>query len=132
MKKVFCVCLLFLGVAKVGFAGMIVLDNQTAYPAKNAKIAIQWAGSGKEVDEGNQALITGSGLDAGKLEFLDETGKVVVTVPKKAEYFRVLVWAKGGEGPDLHTNWVDVVSDKNYVLKKEHLVPCALIMGPGC
>jgi len=130
MKNVFC--LLLLGVAKLGLCTTIVLDNQTAYPAKNGKIAVQWASSGREVDEGNQALITGNGLDAGKFEFLDEAGKVVVTVPKKAEYFRVLVWSKGKEGPDLHTNWVDVVSDKNYVLKGEHLVPCALIMGPGC
>lgn len=114
-------------------ADNLILDNQTTYPKmQNSKIAIQWAFSAKEVDEGNMALIHGMSLSAQKLQPLKQSGKVSVTIPKNAEYFRVLIWSQGGKDPDFHTNWVNIVSDKTYQLKQDHLIPTVLISGTGC
>ena len=45
------------------FAESITLDNQTAYPTKQSKMAVQWANSAREVDEDNKALMYGEKLN---------------------------------------------------------------------
>ncbi|HEY2811385.1 MAG TPA: hypothetical protein VGJ00_08370 [Rhabdochlamydiaceae bacterium] len=117
-----------------GFSEKLVLVNRTSYPLKNEKsqIAVQWAASAKEVAEGNSALIEGLQLDSTALQFLSQTGKISLTIPMNAEYFRILVWSKEQEDPDLHTNWVDVIPNKTYTLKNEYLVPTVLLFGFGC
>lgn len=134
MKKFMLFYLSLLAAATTGFAENIVLENQTSYPLENqkSKIAIQWATSGKDVDEGNNALINGTKLNPDTLQVLTESGKVNLSIPEKAEYFRVLVWSKGEGEPDLLTNWVDIVPNKTYTLKKDHLVPAILMLGTGC
>lgn len=134
MKKIALFFISLLVVATPTFAENFVLENQTSYPAKNpkSKMMIQWATSAKEVDEGNNALIQGSKLNPDTLQVLKQSGKVNLSIPKKAEYFRVLVWSKDEAAPDLLTNWVDVVPNKTYTLKTDHLVPSVLILGTGC
>lgn len=132
MKKII-LFFFFLLVMRVGFADSLLLDNKTSYPAKtgNSKMAIQWANSGKEVDEGN-AWIYGSELNLEKVQILKQSGKVKLTIPHNAEYFRLLVWSNGEGQPDLITNWVEVVSSKTYLLKQDHLTPSILMLGTGC
>lgn len=134
MKKIALFFLSLLAVATTGFAENLVLDNQTSYPAANekSKIAVQWAATAREVDESNKALLQGEALNADKMQVLQKSGKVTLNIPQKAEYFRVLVWSKGEKEPDLHTNWVDIVPNKTYTLKKDQLVPIALMFGTGC
>ena len=119
-------------VTVTGFAENLVLKNQTSYPNQKSKMAVQWATSAKEVDEGNNALIQGSKLNPDSLQVLTQPGKVNLSIPKKAEYFRILVWSKGEGDPDFHTNWVDIVPNKTYTLKADHLVPSVLMLGTGC
>ncbi len=111
-----------------------MLENQTPYPLKNqkSKIAVQWANSGKEVDEGNHAMMHGLKLNPETLQVITHSGKVYLNIPKKAEYFRVLAWSKGEGDPDLLTNWVDVQPNKTYTLEADHLVPAILMLGTGC
>jgi len=123
---------LFLFVAATGFTENFVLMNQTSYPHQNAKIAIQWASSAKEVTDSNHALISGEKLKPNTLQVLTKSGKVNVNIPKNAEYFRVLVWSEEQSDPDYHTNWVDVIPNKTYTLKTDHLVPTVLMSGMGC
>jgi hypothetical protein len=115
-----------------GFAENLVLENQTSYPVKTSKMAIQWATTAKEVEEGNSALMYGLKLNPASLQELTKAGKVSLSIPQKAEYFRVLVWSEGEGDPDLHTNWVEVIPTKTYTLKAEHLVPSVLMLGTGC
>lgn len=132
MKKI---TLFFLSLLAItGFAENLVLENETPYPIKNqrSKIAVQWASSAKEVEEGNHALIHGLTLNRATLQVLTRPGKVHLSIPKKAEYFRVLAWSKGKGGPDFLTNWVEIVPKKTYILKADHLVPVALMLGTGC
>ncbi len=131
MKKI---VLFFLLVATTGFAENFILENQTSYPIKNpkSKVAIQWASSAKEVEESNRVLINGSKLNPETLQPLTQSGKVNLTIPKMAEYFRVLVWSKGIGEPDLLTNWVDIVPNKTYTLKTDQLIPSVLMAGSGC
>jgi len=121
-------------VTTTGFAENFILENQTAYPLKNqkSKIAVQWATSAKEVDEGNNALLNGAKLNPKTVQVLRQSGKVTLNIPKKAEYFRVLAWSKGEGDPDFLTNWVEIVPNKIYTLKTEHLVPTVLMSGTGC
>jgi uncharacterized protein YdeI (BOF family) len=134
MKKVILLVLSLLVLATPSFAETLILKNQTLYPAKNqkTKIAVQWASSAKEVDEGNQAMIHGAKMNPDTMQFLTQTGKIKLTIPEKAEYFRVLAWSNGKEDPDLLTNWIDAVPNKTYTLKKDHLTPSVLILGSGC
>ena len=134
MKKFALFFLSLLVIAATGFAEDLVLDNQTSYPMKDqkSKIAIQWASSNKEVEEGNHALLYGTQLNPASLQVLTQSGKVTVSIPAKAEYFRVLTWSNGEGEPDSHTNWVDVVPNKTYTLTAEHLVPSVLMSGTGC
>jgi hypothetical protein len=129
----FTLCFLSLLVAASGFADELTLKNQTAYPLKaKSKMAIQWASSGQEVDAGNQAIISQAKLDPNTLQPLSQSGQITLHVPAKAEYFRVLVWSNGAKEPDLLTNWVNIVPNKTYTLKTDHLVPSVLMLGTGC
>ncbi len=132
MKKIM-LCLL-LALTTAGFAESLVLENQTAYPLKNqkSKIAIQWASSAREVEDQNQAVTHGSELKSSSVQTLNQAGKVKLSIPAKAEYFRVLAWSKGEGKPDLLTNWVEIVPNKTYTLKADHLVPVVLMSGTGC
>ncbi len=114
------------------FADTLVLNNQTPYPDKKTKIAIQWASSAKDINEANTALIQGSKLDSSTIQMLSQSKKVTLTIPEKAEYFRILVWTKDEPNPDLHTNWVDIVPGKTYTLKTDQLIPTVLAVGMGC
>lgn len=127
--KLFFLALL---ITATGFAENLVLENQTSYPIKTSRMVIQWASTAKEVEEGNTALMYGLKLNPASLQELTQAGKVSLSIPQKAEYFRVLVWSKGEGDPDLHTNWVEVVPTKTYTLKAEHLVPSVLMLGTGC
>ena len=124
--------LFFLLLATTGFAENLVLENQTPYPTQNSKIAIQWATSAKEVDEYNKAIMYGLKLNPSTFQVLTQSGKITLSIPNNAEYFRVLVWSKGEENPDFHTNWVDIVPNKTYTLETDKLVPSVLMSGSGC
>lgn len=117
-----------------GFADNLVLENLTSYPQKkqNMKIAVQWANSAKEVEEGNQALVAGSKLNPSTMQPLTKSGKIELTIPQKAAYFRVLAWSKESEEPDFHTNWVEIIPNKTYTLKADFLIPSVLMSGMGC
>ena len=133
MKKIlFFLSLLVVGAT--GFAENIVLMNQTGYPSKNqqSKIAVQWANSAKEVTDANNAVISGSKLNPDTMQAVTQTGKMKLNVPAKAEYFRVLAWSKAEGEPNLVTNWVEVVPNKTYTVKADHLVPAVLMAGTGC
>lgn len=121
---------IFLALSATGFADQLLFDNLTKYPTKTAKMAVQWANSAKQVDEENRALIEGSSPT--NLLYLSKTGKTEISIPKGMQHFRVLVWTKDQQTPDLHTNWVDIVPNKTYVLKQDQLVPTVLIHGSGC
>ncbi len=120
--------LFFLTLIAAGFADNIVLENQTS----KSKIMVQWASTAKEVDDDNKAILNGDKPNPSTLQLLTKTGKVNVSIPKNAEYFRVLAWSKDQEDPDLLTNWVDVVPNKTYTLQADHLVPLVLMAGTGC
>jgi len=132
MKKI--ILFLFLALGATGFAENLILENQTPYPMKNqkSKMAIQWANSAKQVDEANHAVAHKLPLNSSTLQTLPRAGKLTLTIPQNAEYFRVLVWSKGEGEPDLLTNWVDITANKTYKLKTDHLVPTVLMLGTGC
>ena len=113
-------------------ADSITLDNQTDYPAKHSKMAVQWASSAREVDDLNRALVDGEPIDPATLQKISEKGKVKLRVPKNGELFRVLVWAKGGGEPDYTTNWIDLTPSKTYTLQNDALIPVVLMAGSGC
>lgn len=94
-----------------GFADSLVINNKASYPAANqkSKMVIQWASSAKDVEEINSAVKQGLKLNPDTFQALTQSGKISLEIPKKAEYFRVLVWSNGNEGPDFLTNWVDAV-----------------------
>ena len=71
-------------------------------------------------------------LNPQTLQVLTRSGTIQLSVPKKAEYFRVVAWSKGEGEPDLLTNWVDIVPNKVYTLQTDHLVPTVLMIGTGC
>lgn len=128
MKKIALFLLLTTGL----FAGSITLDNQTAYPTKQSKMAVQWANSAREVDEDNKALIDGAKLNPNTLQPISRTGEVKLTLPKKAQQFRVLVWSKGSGAPDYTTNWIEITLNKTYTLETDYLIPVELMVGSGC
>jgi hypothetical protein len=116
------------------FAQDIVLENQTSYPNKDqkTKMAIQWAASAKEVDGSNKELMYNSKITSNTLLDIAKSGKLKLSLPEKAEYFRVIAWSKADGEPDYVTNWVDIVPNKVYLLKSNHLVPVVLMLGTGC
>src|SRR5690242_15956144 len=118
MKKIL-IALLFFTVS--AFAEQFVLDNQTSYPAKNQKIAIQWAQSAQEVDVSNKSLMHDADFTPDQLQVLKQKGKNTLTIPNNANYFRIVAWSNGEDSPDFTTNWIDVVPGKTYILKTDHL-----------
>ncbi|KTD11818.1 hypothetical protein Lgra_1276 [Legionella gratiana] len=118
----------------VVFADGIVLDNKTYYPEKGklGKIAVQWAVSVKEVQKENKGILHDSTLNSNSLTMLTQKGKIQLTSPKNARYFRLVVWSSGNHEPDLFTNWVDIISNKTYVVNQNQLVHKRLMAGSGC
>lgn len=128
MKKLFVLLLLSSSL----FADTLTLENQTSYPTKKSKMAVQWASSAREIEDINQAMIYGLTLNANTFKTLSQLGKTTLNIPKLAQYFRVLVWSQGQKEPDLLTNWVEIVPDKTYTLEADHLIPAVLLCGSGC
>lgn len=118
------------------FAEQVVLDNQTSHPnEKNrSKIVVQWATSANEVEEGNQAMIYGWELNSGTMQNVERSGKILLNVPSRVKYFRLLVWSNGASiaSPNLLTNWVNIVPNKTYTLQEDFLIPSILMAGTGC
>ena len=133
MKKIILFFISIL-VGTTGFAESIVLNNQASTPTNNpkSKIAIQWATSARNAEVGNNLVKQGLKLNPDTLRVITQVGKINLNIPKKAEYFRALVWSKGAGAPDLLTNWVNIVPNKTYTLNEDHLVPLALMAGTGC
>lgn len=117
-----------------GFADNLVINNQTTYPSKNpqTQMAVQWASSASEVDQANKAMMCGKPLDMSKVQTINKTGKVTLSIPKDAEHLRLLVWTQRTKEPDLVTNWVDITPNKTYPVKTDQLVPVVLMPGSGC
>ncbi|MBS0620904.1 MAG: hypothetical protein JSS61_05555 [Verrucomicrobia bacterium] len=128
MKKI----LLFLLLTTTLRAEWIVLNNQTEYPTKQSKMAVQWASSAKEVDENNKALIYSKPLDPATLQQIAQAGKNKLTLPQNAQQFRILVWSQNEEQPDYTTNWVQIAPSKTYKLEDGYLIPVVLMLGSGC
>ena len=126
--------LLLLLATSLCLAQNIVLDNRTAYPSPDPKseMAIQWAGTAKEVEDDNIALMHGMKQNPDSLQPVQTRGKVPISSTLKAAYFRVLVWTKDSESPDLHTSWIQIAPDTTYILNTDDLVPSVLISGSGC
>lgn len=133
MKKIF-ILLCFNFMTSVVFANSIVLDNKTDYPSKDklGKIAIQWAVSAKAVQEENKSILNGISINSSSLMMLTQKGKVELSSPDNARYFRLVVWSNDKQEPDLLTNWVDLIPNKTYVVNQGQLVPKALLSGAGC
>ena len=109
------------------FADSFTLNNETPF----RKIALQWTSSARGAQESNDALLQGDPLKSSEL-FVLRQAKTTLAIPKNAAYFRVLVWQTHQKQPDLLTNWVEIVPDKTYLLKEEHLTPILLMNGMGC
>jgi len=120
--------------ASTAVATQIVLDNKTNYPAKNdpGKIAVQWVTSAEAIQKTNKTIINGSKLDLNSLMILSQKGQIHLTLPNHANYLRVVVWSTGKKGPDLLTNWVDIVPNKTYIVNQDQLAPAILMSGAGC
>lgn len=122
--KFFTFCLFF---TTTLFADHFTLENETPF----RKIAIQWASSARMVQESNDAIMQRDPIATADL-YYPRQSKATVSVPKNATYFRVLIWDSEQNLPEFLTNWVELVSGKTYLLKKEHLTPVLLINGMGC
>lgn len=132
MKNRSAIILFGLILARAGFAENLTLDNETGYPTKKAKISVQWVTTAQEVSDGNHAATHGLDLNQGTIQSIIQAGKVSLSIPKNATYFRVLLWSKGNGTPDYLTNWVEAIPNKTYTLTTEHLVPTVLMIGMGC
>ncbi len=133
MKKILAyLCLCF--VTSIALADNLVLDNETTYPeqGKPGKIAVQWATTAEATQKANKAIINGKNLDLSTFIMLSKKGQTQLSLPGQAKYFRVVVWSGKQENPDLLTNWVDIVTNKTYIINNELLVPAVLISGSGC
>ncbi|HEV7738134.1 MAG TPA: hypothetical protein VGO47_12290 [Chlamydiales bacterium] len=128
MKAIF----VFLFVTSALFAEAITLDNQTTYPTKQSKMAVQWANTAREVDEENKSLMFEGKLDPTTLQTIPQIGKVTLKLPPKAQHFRILVWSNGSKIPDYTTNWIDITLNKTYTLENDYLIPVVLMTGSGC
>lgn len=95
-------------------------------------MAVQWANSAREVDADNKALMDGEKINPDTLQTISQTGKIKLTLPKKAQQFRVLVWSNRNADPDYSTNWIDITINKTYTLEDEYLIPVVLMSGSGC
>lgn len=121
-------------IAATAHSEQFMIDNQTAYSARHQKfnIAIQWANSSKDIEVKQSVTAQELKKNSVTLKLLTQIGKINISSPNKAEYFRVLVWSKGTNDPAFVTNWVNIVPNKIYTLNKEHLIPVALMAGTGC
>ncbi len=133
MKKTLAALFLIL-ISVSAIADSLILNNQVSKPTNNKKYktVIQWANSTKDVEENNIQLKEGKPLNPHSLKTISGVGKLKITIPKKAGYFRVLVWTKSSRDPAFLTNWVYVVPEKAYTLNKDILIPFVLISGMGC
>lgn len=133
MKMILCSLGLAL-ISALAFADTIVINNQTAYPktGKPGKIALQWAVSTKAVQKANLSILKRSQLNSGSLVILSKKGKSRLPIPHHAKYLRIVVWSRGQSESDFLTNWVPIVSDKNYVVNQNQLIPSILLSGGGC
>ena len=132
MKGKFVFFVLGLASVQTGFAANLTLDNETSYPTKKSKIAVQWVTTAQEVEASNHAATHKLELNQGTIQSIVQPGKISLPIPKNSSYFRVLVWSNGDGTPDYLTNWVEAVPNKTYTLTKEHLVPTVLMVGMGC
>ena len=125
---------LFFLFATAAFAETLVLENRTSHPNtdENSRMAVQWASSASEVQTHNQASIQAMKLNPATLQDLNRQGKLKLSIPQHAEYFRVVVWIKGEGHPEFMTNWVEIVPNKTYQLKGDHLITAVLVVGMGC
>lgn len=128
MKKI----ILLLVLTTSLLAESISLDNQTEYPTKQSKMAVQWANSAREVDENNKALMAGKSLNRSTLQEISQPGKIKLTIPQKAQQFRVLVWPQNSKEPEYTTNWINITPNKIYTLENDYLIPVILMPGSGC
>ncbi|WP_115707715.1 hypothetical protein [Legionella sainthelensi] len=133
MKKILVYLYLSLMASGV-LGGNIVLDNKTDYPEKGklGKIAVQWAVSAKAIQNANKSILNRTTLDTNSLMMLAQKGRVQLTSPNHARYFRLVAWSNDNKEPDLLTNWVDIVPNKTYVVNQNQLVPRVLMAGAGC
>lgn len=131
MKKTLVyLCLYFM--ASTVLADDIVLNNKTNYPEKDnpSKIAVQWVNSSEATQKATRLMM--KDLDQNSLMMLSKKGQIKLTLPKHAQYFRILVWSNGKQEPDLLTNWVNIVPNKTYTLNQDHLTSALLMSGSGC
>ena len=117
---------LFLLFASALFSDSFTLENKTSFK----KIAIQWASSARVAQESNESLMQEDPLPK-DLYYLHRSSSKV-DIPSTASYFRLLVWEGKEKEPHLLTNWVEIVPDKTYSIKEEHLTPILLMNGMGC
>ena len=133
MKKILVfLCLSFM--ASIVLANSIMLENKTNYPEKGrlGKIAVQWATSAKAVQNANKSMLNGTALNSSSLMLLNQKGKIQLSSPNNARYFRVVVWSSDKQKPDLLTNWVDINPNKTYVVDQSQLVPIVFMAVAGC
>ncbi len=116
------------------FGGNIVLENKTDYPEKDklGKIAVQWAVSAKAIQKANKDILNHATLNSNSLMMISQKGKIQLTTPNDARYFRLVVWSNDNPEPDFLTNWVDIVPNKTYVVNQNQLVHRVLMAGAGC
>ncbi|MDP1602132.1 MAG: hypothetical protein Q8M03_02615 [Legionella sp.] len=134
MKKIILTCLCLCFKISILFAENIVFNNETNYPAidKPGKIAVQWAPTTEAIQKANKSITVGSPLDVNSLMLLSQKGKIELTPPDAAHYFRVVVWSTDKKEPDFLTNWIDIVANKSYTLNQDQLIPAVLMSGSGC
>ncbi|KTD53564.1 hypothetical protein Lsan_3974 [Legionella santicrucis] len=133
MKKIFVYLGLYFMASGV-FGGNIVLENKTDYPEKDklGKIAVQWAVSAKAIQKANKDILNHATLNSNSLMMISQKGKIQLTTPNDARYFRLVVWSNDNPEPDFLTNWVDIVPNKTYVVNQNQLVHRVLMAGAGC
>ena len=133
MKKLF-ILLCFSFMTSVVFANSIVLDNKTDYPKndKFGKIAVEWAASAKAIEKANKNILNGKSINSNSLTMLTQKGRVELSSPNNAKYFRLVVWSNDKQEPGLLTNWVYITPNKTYVVNQKQLVPKVLLSGTGC
>ena len=124
IMKFFALCLFF---TTALFADQFTLQNETPF----RQIAIQWASSAREVQESNDSIMQNDPLSKKGL-YYPRQKTATISIPKKAAYFRVLIWESKQNLPEFLTNWVEIVPDKTYLLKEDHLTPILLMNGMGC
>ena len=125
---------LCISIGTAGFTEHITINNQYKNPVNHqqANVVIQWAISAKDVEKNNKRIKQGGTLNPDALQSITHQGMINIDIPKKATYFRLMVWPRGVKNPDSLTNWVDIVPNKIYTLTKEYLVPLVLMSGTGC